>query len=631
MLRRAVTLLLALALSAAASGQTADVEVALEQFGTGSAYRPGDYASIQVSVTSTMAEAITAWVQVEIPNADGDIAEYGRSVSLTPNGRKTVWLYAPLPPKTDGGSVWTVRVFEMRDGRRRQELGGTRISPSNSQFVDSGTAMIAVVGNQRMLLDNLAVVGQQSQRPIAAHEPTRIVSGLRANALPDRWEGFLPFEAVVWSNAEPNDLNEPSTVALVEYVRRGGHLVICLEEAGNAWGLGETDNPPVNYDLWQLLPRRQPAKQQGVMLSELLPVLGKARSTVEDFDLTIQTFDDLPDDTLYEPLIKTPDGRTIVVQRLFGFGRITVIGVNVASPRINSIKLDNGSIGLPQGDVFWGRILGRRADAPVTSEIRQIEEDERLNLASRPENDLGSGRLFAESISMTQQAGVGLFLAFILFLAYWIVAGPGGYYVLKHFRQVHHAWLAFGAAAGLFTAIAWGVVSLVPTTDVTIRHLTFLDHVARGPNDLRNDELAADPQLQRANAWLSVFLDDYRDTEVAIVSDDDQRDLLASWSPPGMTVQTFPNVDRYQVDVARSPGRYELPGRSTATQLSANWLGGVDRGTFGKLIHVDPRRSHPYRDERRGPGDRPRRHPPSTTSRPSSRTCGSSGSRATGC
>jgi hypothetical protein len=590
--QRAIALLLTFTLTAAAFGQTVDVDVELGRFGAGSAYRPGDFVGIRVQLTSNLDEPVQAWVQVEIPNADGDIAEYGRSVSLTRGAQRPVWLYAPLPPTIDNSSVLTVRVFEMRDGRRRRELGGTRILPPAAGLVDMNTSIIGVVGNMRMELDDLAAPGPRSQLPVAAHESTRVVSGLKPDQLPDQWEGLRPFEAITWTNADPTELRQPSAEALVEYVRRGGHLIICLEEAGNRWGLGD-DMTNVDYALWQILPQQQPTKHEGVMLSELLPVLGKALATAEnvpDIPLSILTFDELPADTTYEPLIKTPDGQTIVVQRRFGFGRVTVIGVNVGSGQLNNMLLDNGSTGLPQGDVFWGRILGRRADAPTSGEIRKIEDDERINAGDTWENQLGGGRLFAEEISMTQRAGLGLFLAFILFVIYWLVAGPGCYYVLKHFHRVQHTWLAFGAAAGLFTAIAWGVVSLIPTTDVTVRHLTYLDRIARTPDDPHDVErnADADPQLWRGTSWLSVYLDDYRDTEVAIASADDQRDLLATWAPPGMSQQTFPNVARYQVDIGASPSRYELPGRSTATQLYAHWLGVADLSQFGKMIQVDP-------------------------------------------
>ena len=79
-------------------GAETNVVVQLRQFGVGNAFRPGEVTAIQVSLTSGLDEAVPCWVQWEVPNAEGDVAEYGRSVTLSPGTPALVWLYAPLPP-----------------------------------------------------------------------------------------------------------------------------------------------------------------------------------------------------------------------------------------------------------------------------------------------------------------------------------------------------------------------------------------------------------------------------------------------------------------------------------------------------------------------------------------------------
>ena len=65
---------------------------------TAGAWRPGDMVGIRVILklepTSQLGEGIGAWVQWEVPNADGDIAEYGRQVTLT-KGREDRVLGGP--------------------------------------------------------------------------------------------------------------------------------------------------------------------------------------------------------------------------------------------------------------------------------------------------------------------------------------------------------------------------------------------------------------------------------------------------------------------------------------------------------------------------------------------------------
>jgi hypothetical protein len=77
---------------------------------------------------------------------------------------------------------------------------------------------------------------------------------------------------------------------------------------------------------------------------------------------------------------------------------------------------------------------------------------------------------------------------------------------------------------------------------------------------------------------------------VSIDSDAVQRghDLLLTWeAPPPASPDRFPNVDRYLIDIARSPADYSIPVRATATQLYANWVGALDPD-WGGVLRVDP-------------------------------------------
>jgi hypothetical protein len=271
-----------------------------------------------------------------------------------------------------------------------------------------------------------------------------------------------------------------------------------------------------------------------------------------------------------------PDGRVVVIQRTYGFGRITISGIDVA----NRTML---SLGLPQADVFWNRILGRRADTPTGQEMQELADKERAPNGFPPERDLGGGKLISDLISMSQSAAQGLLLALLLFALYWVLAGPGGFALLRQRKLVKHSWLAFAATAALFTVVAWGGVNVLQQRAVSVKHVTFLDHLAR-PAGVRGE---SDPEFERAVSYFSVYLPSYGTADVAIESLEGQRDLLATWIPPGPPPQPFPNVDRYRVDVGRSPNAYSLPARATATQLYANWEGVLPE-SIGEMIYSDP-------------------------------------------
>lgn len=585
-----------LSLAVVASAQTTSVEVTLDQFGVGSAMRPGDLVGMRLTLTSRLDAPQTVWVHWEKPNADGDIAEYGRTLTLTPNQPTRVWLYGPLTEDDSTNSVWSIKVFEENDGVRGVEIGGALISPANAQTqpIDIGTGLIAVIGNARLGLDDYSASVGTRGRPVAAHEETRIISGIRPEDLPDRWYGLAPYEAVAWTaESDPGDVIFEQAEAVREYVARGGHLIVVLPIVGNPWGLG-TEGQTFFDDL---MPRGQPDRQENVPLDEVLPILSKSRTTAASFDLDgLNVFgvvgrDETPEDrrydpldnNYYDPLVALPDGRLVVIRRSYGFGHITICGLDVGNGRL-------ASLGLPQADVFWNRILGRRMDTPSQTELNQIADENRLGRSSSNVNNLGGGNLFVQLIQHEQSASVGVLLAFALFVIYWLVAGPGGFYTLRQYKMARHSWLAFAATAGLFTAVAWGAVAAVRPKSITFKHVTVLDHIARveGAESHNPDRGEGDRQLQRAIIYGSAFLPNYRETRLGLGSAGGAHDVMLSWDPPNVAVSKFTNVDHYAVDVARGMAAYALPSRSTTTRLYANWLGGVDRDDWGDLLREDP-------------------------------------------
>ncbi len=199
---------------------------------------------------------------------------------------------------------------------------------------------------------------------------------------------------------------------------------------------------------------------------------------------------------------------------------------------------------------------------------------------------IGDRQLLRNDVDKSRQASASLMAAVALFGAYWAIAGPGLFFFLKRHRSVRHSWLVFAATGGVFTAVAWGSVQLLRQHDTEFRHVTFLDHVMR-PGD---SGLDSEPHFQRAVSWGSLYLSGYRDVRVSIDSDPVQRgqDLLFTWeAPPPKQPERFPNVDRYLVDVARSPANYLIPARATATQLYLNWMGALDPD-WGGTLRVDP-------------------------------------------
>lgn len=568
----------------------APVDIQLKEFGVGNAWRPGDTIGIRVELTSNEPTEGQYWVEWNLPTADGDIAEYGRRIALSPGQPRTTWLYGPLRPWFTGDTGMDVRVRPLEDGVPGPPLATLRFLPRNvgPALVQHTTSMLGVIGTHRAGLDQYVdTSGALNARPNAANEATAVISIPDNEQLPDRWEGWRPFEAVVWTDLEP-DLRPSQEAALVEWIRRGGHLVIILPDAGNPWNLGAGDTSS-RSTLASLFPDR-PRRDDQVPLQQLMPDLVKSTETKAGTrTVPLRVFRDLRgswDSTSgdWQSVHAMDDGRVYTIQRPVGHGHLTMIGLDLASEPITSLGLQltaetNRTVsGVPEADRFWNRILGRRADTPHAKALAAMEQVKFLN-KSNPSGLLSiEDSLVAEPIAMSERAGRGLLLAFVLFLVYWLVAIPGTWYVLGRRDLREWSWLVFLGFGIVFTFVAWGIVEVMQDRSLRIQHLTVLDHVQGEPE-------------QRAVSWLSLYTPGYIDRELELEPEVEiqspPRNLLGSFSSIDGRHQSFADNTSILIDVERRPDRGLVPGRGTSMDLQSHWMGVLDRDTWGQLLFQD--------------------------------------------
>jgi len=623
--RRLVAWLLLVAVAAAALtgrlalGQSDDglpVSIDLRSFGLGNHARPGSWAPMRMTLLDLGeydGQARRAELAWSVGDADGDRMLVSREITLNRGLPVTTWLHVPLPFDADRGDVWTVSVRALDDrGRPTRLLGERRFAPN--QWVDPLEGVIGGVGQRVSTLPRYALsarFARTSSVPPTLHEPHRLVAGLEPEDLPDRWMGFAMLDTLVWTGGDPSSLTGDAANALVEWVHRGGHLVVVLPTLGMNW------NTP---RLAELLPEATYDRVEGLVLSDresaggLLRHLSRAESlepalreldrrrsrggppgVEEDADvegpgegdasaspveyprLTLTVFEPPAGDTWSEtntvpmmeielPLREGGTARVApVVQRNIGYGRVTFIGIPVTDVTLNRPGLD-----LPEPDVFWNRVLGWRADSPTETELQFALDEGALPGGRRGPYDLG--RPLAPSINLQKQAGGGLLLAMVVFITYWIVSGPAMYAWLRSRRLQHLSWIGFVGAAALFTGISWAGARMLRADEIRPVHLTVLDHVADG-------------RWQRGFSYLTVALDGYGSRLVKVggeteAEDEEMKpwhDALLPFSAPGESPQRFPDQRTYRLDTL-DPDDIEAPARSTARQFSINWLGPPQRG-----------------------------------------------------
>lgn len=590
MLRFVMAILtLQLVLTPTTSQAQSPVEIEIKEFGVGNAWRPGSTNGMRAVLTSNLPDDGQYWIEWQLPTADGDIAGHGRRIALSPGQPREVWLYGPIQPGVNGDTGLEIRIRTLEEGVPGLPVTTRRFLPrgSGAALVQPTTSLLGVVGTRRAGIDQYAdSTGALNSRPNAANEATAVMAITAPEQLPDRWEGWRPYEAVIWTDLQP-DLRPSQEAALVEWMRRGGHLVIVLPDAGNPWDLG--GDAGGRNTLGRLFPDR-PRRDDDVPMEQVLPQLIKSTTTpTGGRTVSLQVFKDLENDgpSLDEPwtaLHATEDGRVYTVRRPVGHGWLTLVGLDLTGDPITSLSAQSTSTedavvgGVPEADRFWNRVLGRRADTPTGRIIAAMEQADFLN-KSNPTGLLRiDDSVVTTEIAMSERAGRGLFLAFVLFLVYWLVAVPGIWFALGRGDRRRYTWLAFLGCGAVFTILSWGVVEVMQDRTLRIRHLTVLDHIPGEPE-------------QRAVSWLSLYTPGYGDRTVELEREDGlaapPRNRLDSFGAVEEQGLVFGDTTNITIDLERRPDLARVPGRATSMDLKANWLGVVDRDTWGGLLRED--------------------------------------------
>ena len=570
-----------------------DLEIALDSMGVEGAFRPGSWVPMQLAVTSNLDETTSVLISIEVPNSDGDLEQYTRAAVLAPGQRITRWLYPHLPPSSTTTTIqntgYNVRVYENQDGQPGREIAASRVSGSSANKVgtpvEMSQDMMLIVGTGRLGLNGYTQTRGQSGLVPSQNERTMLINAMPQD-LPDRWQGLASYSTIVWSDASPQELDQDQATAVLEWIENGGRLVIVLQESNASWGLGNSGRS--NYlDAGRagepLLPKKAPRRVDQVRIASLMQVLSKSPLTRNpEATMSIRIFDPEVIEAPWEPLAAFPkkaapeagesvepstiEGQVYAIQRTYGHGSVVLVGIDADSIQRRQLQAD----GLPQTDVFWNRLVGRRGTLPTNGAYRAYADQEVLNTVGSP-FDLGTGKLVIDKIRIGGPgAGLAMLIALGLFVTYWVLAGPASFAFLRAKGLVRYSWLGFTCIALVFTVIALIVARggrNVIQNEAPVRHLTFLDIVDGVPE-------------ARATSWFSAYLPGYGRSEIKVPG---ERNLLATWSPPpNGTMERFPNSDVFQIPTD-SPNSFAIPSRATSSHFVTQW-----RGVLGEAWDEPP-------------------------------------------
>lgn len=567
----------------------AAVSVELVSFGLGNTARPGSWTPIRVRVVDRTSMPRELVVVVEMTDQDGDRPRYEVGVPAADERGREVWLPVWLPADFGPESVIELRVhlavstdIAARPVRPGALVQSSLVVPgqpgdgrSASTVLHPADGMIAVVGTRSAGLNQYATTTSGEPWSPLGHERTEIITGLTPADLPDHWSGYQAIDALVWVEGEPAELGLERPEAIESWVRRGGHLVVALPSVGQTWLSASTGNPLVRRGL---LPDAQIVRlESGIDPADWRPLVADASSDRSDAgEGSSGRARRLPDMVVHEllidpgidpreasPILADAAGRVLVARRLAGLGMVTVIGLDVGSPEL-------AAMGLPDAEVLWNRVLGRRGEFPLGDEARRIEAANTWTLTNRL--PIWYDAEIAGLIAKTGRSATGLLLGFVVFGIYWVLAGPGGFALLRWRGLTRHAWMMFVATAAVFTALAWGGATLIRPSKAEARHLTVIDHVYLQP-------------VQRTTTWLSLLTPSYGDATLRVghaqtgngqppAGPDVDGTLIAPWADrrANRGIGGFPDLRPYAVDPRRG-GTLTFPARATVKQFKAQWAG----------------------------------------------------------
>lgn len=554
------------------------------QFGVGGLARPGDWIGMQIGVTDRASRPRSLRIRALIPDPDGDIAQIQLDLTSSPGQEVPVWLYARIPFLLGANPTIPIQALEVPDGTEADAVvpGTLAGSLAHQAGLRSATlGFIAVVGKNDARLDQYNSQISQNEWSPLHHELTEKPPLLNLADLPDRWMGLAPFGTIIWTardaEGDPARLTDSQRQALADWVRRGGHLVIVPATTDSVW-LNPAANPLIELmplvkarrgDLVDLNPLRAfflrppprvfehappPALPLATSVQTFAPADGAAEADAMAIIPSPVAFTLAPSEGT-----PAPPADALVTRRLVGIGAVTLVGVDLLSPAMAATDFE--------ADVFWHRILGRRGQLEDTAGLQRLATGSTTtrSLSFSNRSDRYYDRGIPGSIAKTGRAAAGLLIAFAVFGIYWLIAGPGGFALLKRFRKPHHAWLSFVVLAGFFTALAWGTASYAKPREVEGQHLTILDHVFGQPN-------------QRARMWLSLLLPQHGTARVRVADDPRTsiRAAIAPWDPPADSLlgnPAFPDARAYAVN-ARDPSSIRVPTRATVKQFQVDWAAG---------------------------------------------------------
>lgn len=377
------------------------------------------------------------------------------------------------------GHDLTITIREREPAGGNPTAGRSMAEPKRMDYVrtrDTAAYVVLALGSKLAAFD-LPTTGKGGEV-----KATRAEVGYIDNPflLPDHWRGYDGADLVVLATGSASVQNfltplftapqhKPRLDALVEWVRRGGRLVVSV--GSNA---AIVSNYPVLQELLPMQVRKEnPTEQVGDLFLEW--VIG-SRDSASQFVTLAPKSGTFPVANLvphaargYRQVVprvgsSRPNARPTVVQAPYGLGRVTLVAFDLdRSPFVD----------YEERAKFWDSILRECGSERATQSFGKnnnynsyygVSEDE-LSTEIRQHTDS-----FA-SVPVISFGWVAIFI-----VLYTLLIGPVEYYVLKKvFKRLELTWITFPIIVLTVSAVAYFSAYALKGSDMKVNKVDLLD------------------------------------------------------------------------------------------------------------------------------------------------------------
>lgn len=404
-------------------------------------YRIGSWTPIAVELINLGGEQTELTLEARQQDQDGDEVLARRTV--WPQGKQRYFLYLPAG-REQAPQYFTVRVYDSKGqyarlvGPKGEDITELKPPPVLQPIPSDHQVILDVSQKPLAPLRNLMKEDAKLVRPLV------VLRGV-AKDLPDDVAGLDMADVIVWDAADPSLMDLEPRNALIEWVRRGGTLVLGVSRTWDLVGKGK---------FGELLPA-VPTKMASMSkppdyLKELLsidlfdadrftPELSYCPIGIRDLARGTQVL--VPGPLTGEDRAEaaaTKDDTAFVTRRPFGRGQVIFAAAELS---------DLLSRGSRPAERVLAELIGVRV-------FKSEPPDQSGRMGMRTETDVFDTLRRKTTFSIT--AGLYLGFAFLFVVIYVLLATGGTWVWLKRQQRVQHTWAAFA-----LMSIAASVVSVV--------------------------------------------------------------------------------------------------------------------------------------------------------------------------